>query len=403
MDYKDISLKDLAQAREENAREENVVDEIDVVEETEIIEKKINQLSPEDRDKVDKIKKEINLIDSGLAINYGLGAQKALSEFSGSILANVRNKDSGEVGDLLSKLMLEVKSLEIDDMGEKKGFFSKLPFVKDGKKKMDLLLAQYDTVDGSIEKIQGKLDSARTGLVRDITVFDQLYDKNFQYFKDVQAYIIAGEEVIAETRDQVLPRLREEALQSGEQMDAQLVKDFEDSLNRFEKKVYDLKLSKAMAIQAAPQIRLIQNNDKLLVDKIQTAILNTIPLWKSQVLIAIGLQNQEQALRLQREISDTTNELLKQNSRMLRENTKEVLKESERGIVDLETLKTVNQDLIKTLEEGILIQREGRKKRLEAEKELLQLENQLRQSLLKNYRQDQEVENKAALEEGELK
>ncbi len=388
MDYKDISLKDLAKAKEASGENELAVEEIDVKEESEIIERKVMTLSPEDRERVDKIKKEINLMDSSLSINYGVGAQKALSEFSGSILTNVRNKDSGEVGKLLTELMVEVKSLEINELGEKKGIFSNLPFVKDGKKKMDVLLAKYDSVDGSIEKIQDRLDSARTDLVRDITVFDQLYDKNFQYFKDIQAYIVAGEEVIADTKDNVLPRLREEAAASGDQMDAQLVKDFEDTLNRFEKKVYDLKLSKAMAIQAAPQIRLIQNNDKLLVDKIQTAMLNTIPLWKSQVLIAIGLQNQDQALKLQREISDTTNELLKKNSKMLRENTKEVLKESERGIVDLETLKVVNQDLIKTLEEGILIQRDGRKKRLEAERDLAQLEDQLRAALLKNYSLD---------------
>lgn len=388
MDYKDISLKDLAKAKEASAENEIIDEEIDIKEESEIIERKVMTLSPEDREKVDKIKSEINLMDSSLSINYGVGAQKALSEFSGSILTNVRNKDSGEVGKLLTELMVEVKSLEINELGEKKGIFSNLPFVKDGKKKMDVLLAKYDSVDGSIEKIQDRLDTARTDLVRDITVFDQLYDKNFLYFKDIQAYIVAGEEVIADTKDNVLPRLRNEAAESGDQMDAQLVKDFEDTLNRFEKKVYDLKLSKAMAIQAAPQIRLIQNNDKLLVDKIQTAMLNTIPLWKSQVLIAIGLQNQDQALKLQREISDTTNELLRKNSKMLRENTKEVLKESERGIVDLETLKVVNQDLIKTLEEGILIQRDGRKKRLEAERDLAQLEDQLRTALLKNYSLD---------------
>lgn len=388
MDYKDISLKDLAKAKEASAENEIINEEIDIKEESEIIERKVMTLSPEDREKVDKIKSEINLMDSSLSINYGVGAQKALSEFSGSILTNVRNKDSGEVGKLLTELMVEVKSLEINELGEKKGIFSNLPFIKDGKKKMDVLLAKYDSVDGSIEKIQDRLDTARTDLVRDITVFDQLYDKNFLYFKDIQAYIVAGEEVIADTKDNVLPRLRNEAAESGDQMDAQLVKDFEDTLNRFEKKVYDLKLSKAMAIQAAPQIRLIQNNDKLLVDKIQTAMLNTIPLWKSQVLIAIGLQNQDQALKLQREISDTTNELLRKNSKMLRENTKEVLKESERGIVDLETLKVVNQDLIKTLEEGILIQRDGRKKRLEAERDLAQLEDQLRAALLKNYSLD---------------
>lgn len=383
MDYKSISLEDLAKSRE--IKEVKEVTALDVKEEAEIIEEKIETLSPEERQKVDKIKANINLMDSTLATEYGVGAQRGLSEFSTSILNNVRNKDTGEVGDLLSNLMGEIKSLEVEEIGEKKGFFSNLPFIKEGRKKVETVLAKYDTVENSIGKIELKLEQSRTSLIKDITVFDQLYEKNIDYFKDLQAYIVAGEEVVAETRDEVIPRLRDEAIKSGEQMDAQLIKDFEDTLNRFEKKVYDLKLSKAMAIQAAPQIRLIQNNDKLLVDKIQTAILNTIPLWKSQFIIAIGLQNQQEALKMQREVSDTTNQLLRRNSELLKDNTTAVLEESERGIIDVETLQKVNEDLINTIEEGIQIQREGRQKRLLAEKELLKLEENLKQTLLKNY------------------
>lgn len=383
MDYKNISLEDLAKSRE--IKEVKEVTALDVKEEAEIIEEKIETLSPEERQKVDKIKANINLMDSTLATEYGVGAQRGLSEFSTSILNNVRNKDTGEVGDLLSNLMGEIKSLEVEEIGEKKGFFSNLPFIKEGRKKVETVLAKYDTVENSIGKIELKLEQSRTSLIKDITVFDQLYEKNIDYFKDLQAYIVAGEEVVAETRDEVIPRLRDEAIKSGEQMDAQLIKDFEDTLNRFEKKVYDLKLSKAMAIQAAPQIRLIQNNDKLLVDKIQTAILNTIPLWKSQFIIAIGLQNQQEALKMQREVSDTTNQLLRRNSELLKDNTTAVLEESERGIIDVETLQKVNEDLINTIEEGIQIQREGRQKRLLAEKELLKLEENLKQTLLKNY------------------
>lgn len=383
MDYKNISLEDLAKSRE--IKEVKEVTALDVKEEAEIIEEKIETLSPEERQKVDKIKANINLMDSTLATEYGVGAQRGLSEFSTSILNNVRNKDTGEVGELLSNLMGEIKSLEVEEIGEKKGFFSNLPFIKEGRKKVETVLAKYDTVENSIGKIELKLEQSRTSLIKDITVFDQLYEKNIDYFKDLQAYIVAGEEVVAETRDEVIPRLRDEAIKSGEQMDAQLIKDFEDTLNRFEKKVYDLKLSKAMAIQAAPQIRLIQNNDKLLVDKIQTAILNTIPLWKSQFIIAIGLQNQQEALKMQREVSDTTNQLLRRNSELLKDNTTAVLEESERGIIDIETLQKVNEDLINTIEEGIQIQREGRQKRLLAEKELLKLEENLKQTLLKNY------------------
>lgn len=386
MDYKDISLKDLAAS---SAQKVEVA--LDTQKETEIIEEKVQELSLEDRKRVDDIKKEINLTDSALAVEFGVGAQKHLSEFSGNILSNVRNKDSGEIGELLTDLMGEIKSLEVDELGEKKGFLQNLPFFKDVQKKMDNIMVKYDTVESSINKIEDKLEQSRTGLIKDIVVFDQLYDKNIDYFKEIQYHIVAGEEVLRETREEVIPRLRQEAIDSGEQMDAQLVKDFEDSLNRFEKKVHDLKLSKTMAIQTAPQIRLIQNNDKLLVDKIQTAILNTIPLWKSQMVIALGLYNQQEALKLQREVSDTTNELLRRNSELLKQNTKGVLEESERGIIDLETLQKVNEDLITTIEEGIMIQREGRQKRLLAEQELLKLEENLKQTLLRTMDDERRI------------
>ncbi len=386
MDYKDISLKDLAKS---SAQQEEV--QLDVQKETEIIEEKVQELSPEDRKRVDDIKKEINLTDSSIAVEFGVGAQKHLSEFSATILSNVRNKDSGEIGELLTDLMGEIKSLDVDELGEKKGFLQNLPFFKETQKKVDNMMVRYDTVESSINKIESRLEQSRTGLVKDIVVFDQLYEKNLDYFKEIQYHIVAGEEVLRETRDEVIPRLRQEAIDSGEQMDAQLVKDFEDSLNRFEKKVHDLKLSKTMAIQVAPQIRLIQNNDKLLVDKIQTAILNTVPLWKSQMVIALGLQNQQAALQMQREVSDTTNELLRKNSEMLKQNTTGVLEESERGIIDLETLQQVNKDLIETIEQGIIIQREGRQKRILAEQELLKLEENLKQTLLRTMDDDRKI------------
>ena len=219
-------------------------------------------------------------------------------------------------------------------------------------------------------------------MLKDITMFDSLYEKNLEYFRELQIYIAAGEEKIAETRNETLPALRAEAEAKGDPMSAQLVTDFEDTVNRFEKKVHDLKLSKMIAIQTAPQIRLIQNNDKLLVEKIQTAVLNTIPLWKSQIVIALGLNRQQGVLRMQREVTDTTNALLRKNSELLKQNTGEAARESERGIVDIETLKKVNQDLLETIEETIRIQQEGRTARLNAEAELAGIENQLKSMLL---------------------
>ena len=376
MDYKDISLKDLA-----NKNELEIQNQIETEKEAEIIEVKVQQLSPEERKKVDEIKKGINLMDSKLSLEYGVNAQRGLAEFSDTILTSVRTKDTGEVGELMVDLMDKVNGLEIESL-DKKGIFSNLPFVSDLQTRINRLMGKYEVVEVQIDKIEMQLDNARTELVKDVAIFDKLYEKNFEYFKDLQAYILAGEEALEETRNEVIPRLRKEAEESGDQMDAQLVKDFEDTLLRFEKKIYDLKLSKTMAIQTAPQIKLIQNNDKLLVDKIQTAILNTIPLWKSQIIIATGLARQENAMKLQRSVSDTTNELLVKNAEKLKQNTIEVARESERGIVDIETLKKVNRNLIETIDETIKIQQQGHEQRARAEQELIAMEEEVKQALL---------------------
>ncbi len=346
-------------------------------------------LTLEERNKVEEIKKGINLLDSSQTITFGVGAQKNLSDFSDTILTKIHNKDTGEVGPLLSELMLQVKDLEIEDLETKKGFFDNIPFFSSFGKKMDRFNAKYETVEIQIDRIEEQLDQARLQMMKDIALFDNLYEKNLEYFNNLQLYIIAGEELIEETRNTTIPKLRQEAVSSNDPMSAQLVRDFEDTVNRFEKKVHDLKLSKQMSIQTAPQIKLIQNNDKMLIDKIQTAILNTIPLWKSQIIIAIGLLRQENALKLQKSVNDTTNELLVKNSEKLRTNTIETARESERGIIDMESLKKVNRDLIDTIQETITIQEQGREKRIQAEKELLLMEEELKQSLLSVRRKDQ--------------
>ncbi len=390
MNLNDLKKQEIEKAQTSKIRLRDLQDkreirdslEAEVEEGAQEIEKKAGEISPEDRARIDEIKEKINLLDSGLATEYGVGAQKELSSFSETILSNVRGKDAGEVGMMLSDLMDKVLSLDVKSLDEKKGLLSNLPFFKEAQNSIDRLMGRYEVLEVQIDKIEGQLDVQRLSMLEDIVMFDSLYQKNLDYFKDLQLYIMAGEEKLRETVDETLPALRAEAAATGEPMDAQLVADFEDTVNRFEKKIHDLKLSKTLAIQTAPQIRLIQNNDKLLVDKIQTAILNTIPLWKSQVVIALGLQRQESALKMQQAVTETTNELLKRNSEMIRQNTIEVARESERGIVDLETLKKVNEDLIHSIVEVQKIQKEGREKRLQVEQELVAIENELKQTML---------------------
>jgi len=339
------------------------------------------ELKPEQRKRVDEIKSKLDLLDSNQTVTFGVGAQRKLSDFSDTILNKIKNKDTGEVGVLLSDLLVNVKGLAIDELGESKGLLSNIPFLSSISKKIERFKSKYENVEVQIDRIEGQLDQARIQMLKDITMFDELYARNLEYFYDLQLYIRAGEEIIDETRNITLPKIRQEAAESKDHMSAQLVSDFEETVNRFEKKVHDLKLSKTMSIQTAPQIRLIQNNDKLLVDKIQTAILSTIPLWKSQIVIAFGLARQETALKLQKEVNDTTNELLLKNSAKLKQNTVEVAKESEKGIIEIETLKQVNKDLIDTINETIKIQQEGRTRREKVEEELLAIEGEMKNSL----------------------
>ena len=342
----------------------------------------IEELTPEQKSRVDDLKNNIDLMNSQAVIQYGVGAQRSIAGFSDNILAQVRSKDSGYVGNLMSDLVLKVKEVGVDQLDD--GIFSKLPFLRDASRAIKKFMQRYEKLEVQIDHIEQELDEARMQMLKDITMFDNLYEKNIEYFRELQIYIAAGEEKIAELREETLPKLHGQAAEKGDAMSAQMVRDFEDTVNRFEKKVHDLKLSKTIASQTAPQIRLIQNNDKMLVDKIQTAILSTIPLWKSQIVIALGLQRQENVLKMQRSVTDATNTLLSKNAELLKQSSIDVAKESDRGIVDLETLKKVNADLISTIEETIKIQKEGRTARQNAETELIGIEQQLKKTLIAN-------------------
>ena len=279
----------------------------------------------------------------------------------------------------MTDLVTNVEKLDFDSLEKGNGIlglFQKL------EAKVKRFLAQYEKLELQVDRIEGKLEEARMEMLKDIGILDSLYEKNLNYFRQLQVYITAGQEKLDELREKTIPSLRAEAEKSGDPMHAQLVRDFEDLVNQFEKKLYDLKTSKTIAIQTAPQIRLIQNNDKLLADKIQTAIQETIPLWKSQMVMALGLYRQQEALRLQRNVTETTNAMLLKNSEKLKQNTLDVAKESERGIVDIETLKKANQNLISTINEAVRIQKEGHEKRAAAEQELLKIESEIRRTLI---------------------
>lgn len=350
------------------------------------ITEQVETISPQDRERIDEIKNSIDIMDSQTTVQYGVGAQKNIAAFSETILGQIKSKDAGYVGDIMTDLMIKVKDSDLSNSDDG-NFLKKIPFLNKFANSTEKYLAKFQNLETQIDRIEGELDKSRMGLLKDIGMLDNLYQKNLEYFNDLQLYIHAGEEKLKELNEVTVPKLRNKALASGDPMASQLVNDFEQTVNRFEKKVHDLKLSKTLAIQTAPQIKLIQNNDKALVDKIQTAILNTIPLWKSQVVISLGLSKQKSALEMQRSVSDTTNELLKKNSEMLKTNTIEVAKESEKGIVELDTLKKLNDDLISTIDETLKIQKEGQARRALAEQELLKIEDSLKQSLLKSVGQ----------------
>ena len=370
----EITLDTLMQAKGSTALQKQ--EPVDV----QSIRTQVEDLTPVQRARVEELKNSINLMDSQTTIQYGVGAQRNISSFSDHILAQVRSKDSGYVGELMSELVLKVKDAGVDQLED--GPLDKIPFLKNASRAVKRFLQRYEKLEVQIDHIEQQLEQARMQMLKDITMFDGLYEKNLEYFQELQIYIAAGEEKLKELQEITLPRLHAEASAKGDPMSAQAVRDFEDTVNRFEKKIHDLKLSKTIAIQTAPQIRLIQNNDKMLVDKIQTAVLSTIPLWKSQIVIALGLHRQESVLKMQRSVSDATNTLLTKNAELLKQNSVDVARESERGIVDLQTLKKVNADLISTIEETIKVQQEGRIARQNAEAELAGIEEQLKHTLL---------------------
>ena len=378
----DISLEDLLQAKKTEAAAQPVL--MNQQQEIQQVTAQTEALTPAQRQQVEEIKEKINLMDSGYALQFGSTAQKDMAAFSDSLLSQVRTKDSGQVGELLTDL-----SGKINDFSESQNdsFVKKIPLIGSLVNKGENMLSSYEKLSTKVAKIQSELEKAKTTMMKDIVLFDNLYQKNLAYFKELQLYIQAGEENLTEMRNQVLPKLRMDAANSTDPMAAQVVSDFESNVDRFEKKIHDLKISKTIAIQTAPQLRLIQNNDKILVERVQGAIYNAIPLWKNQIVIALGLSRQQNVLKMQQAVSDTTNELLRKNAEMLKLNTIETAKENNRSIVDMETVKKVNEDLVTTLTETLKIQQEGRIARQNAQQELATIENQLKQVLLDNMNQ----------------
>lgn len=336
-----------------------------------------SQLSPEELKQVEDFSQKIDITDTNAILQYGAASQKNIADFSGTTLQNVRTKDMGEVGDMLSDLVVELKGFDYD--GEERGF---LGIKRKVKNQIASLKSQYDKAETNVDKIAGMLEAQQLTLLKDIATLDKMYDLNQSYFKELTMYILAGKKKLRECQEVELPRLREKAQQSGLPEDAQAANDYQNMISRFDKKLHDLELTRMISIQMSPQIRLIQNNDTLMVEKIQTSIVNTIPLWKSQMVLALGQQHSQQAMEAQREVTNMTNELLKRNAEKLKQGSVEIARESERGVVDLETLKATNQSLIETLEEVRTIQAEGAAKRRAAEVELGRIESDLKAKLL---------------------
>ena len=347
------------------------------------IEKSLNydSLSKEEKEAIEKFNEQIDINDATQILQYGVSAQEKISKFSDSILEDVKTKNTGEVGDLLADLVSQIKSFDSDiSSGGKKGIIGKL--FSNAKKEIDYFVAKYSKIEKNIDTIEGGLEKDKLQMLKDISIFDTMYEKNLEYFKEISLYIIAGDKKIEELRNEVLPKLKEEAEKSGDQLDVQKVNDMENMINRFEKKVYDLKTTRIISIQMAPQIRLLQNNEAELVEKIQSSITNTIPLWKNQMVLALGINNAKQALKTQQEVSKLTNDMLVKNSETLKQGSIDIATESEKAIVNVETLQKTNQDLIETLDKVIEIHKNGRIKRQEAEKTLEDIEKELKAKML---------------------
>ena len=333
-------------------------------------------LTPEEQKMVNDFAAKIDIENTNQILQYGAGTQKKMADFSDTALENVKTQDLGEIGELISNVVGELKDFDVQEEGKFFGFFRKQT------SKMENLKNKYDKAQANVEKITDSLQQHQVRLMKDSAMLDKMYEQNLNYFKELTMYILAGKKKLEETRNGKLAEMKNKAALSGLPEDAQAARDLDEKCSRFEKKLHDLELTRTIAMQTAPQIRLIQNNDTVMVEKIQTTIVNTIPLWKSQMVLALGIAHSTEAAQAQRQVTDFTNELLKKNAETLHLASVETAKESQRGIVDIETLKKTNQELIQTLDDVMKIQREGREKRQAAEAEMLKMENDLKAKLL---------------------
>ncbi len=338
-------------------------------------------LSPENEKNIINIVESINLADPALDVTYGTKTMQDISRFSDDLLSRVQAKDSGEIGESLTNLMLKVKDIDVSSMNNEQSFFEKLPVIGSLFNKVEKTVAQFHTLSEQIEVITTKLDESMIGLLHDVEILEQLYIHNEGFHQELSLYLEAGRRKLTESRDVDLPRLQAEAEQSNNALDAQRVRDFAEQINRFERRLHDLEISRTITIQTAPQIRLIQSNNRALAQKIQTSILTTIPIWKNQMVLALSLHGQKSAAALQKNVADTTNELLSKNASMLEQAAVETTREVERSIVDIDTLREVHSKLISTIDETLRISQEGRQKRIEVEKELVQMESELKNNL----------------------
>ncbi len=338
----------------------------------------LEKLSPAEQAAVKVFAEKIDVLNTEQVMNYGSNAQKNISEFSEAALNSVRTKDLGEVGGMLGDLVVELQGLNFDPE-EKKGF---LGLFKKATQNIASLKAQYDKAEVNVDKIVESLEKHEVVLMKDISMMDKMYERNLEYMKELTMYIIAGKLKIEQLRNEELPKYQQKAQESGLPEDAQAANDFANMIGRFEKKIHDLELTRTISIQMSPQIRMIQNNDSLMAEKIRSSVVNTIPLWKSQMVLALSLYHSDQAMKAQREVTDVTNQLLTKNAQALHQGSVAIAKETERGIVDIETLKKTNQELISTLDEVRQIQDDGRAKRMQAEEELGRIEGELKQKLL---------------------
>ena len=348
----------------------------------EAVKKEMDQmvLTDAEQNMVAEFAKQIDVTNANQILMYGAGAQQNIANFSENALNNVRNKDLGEIGDALSGLVVELRTLNFDDSDEDKGFFAKL--FRKGKSQLEELKAQYTEVEGNVDKITTVLEQHQIALSKDVAMLDEMYALNLQYYKELSMYIIAGRKRLEEVRANDVEALRQKAAASGNAEDAQAYNDLVNMCDRFEKKLHDLELSRTVSLQMGPQTRMLQNNDVMMVEKIQSSLVNTIPLWKSQMVLALGLENARRATEAQTAVSEMTNELLKRNADKLKQGSVEIAKEAERSIIDIETLQYTNEQLIATLDEVMQIQRDGAVKRKEAEAELRRIEGELKAKLM---------------------